>query len=552
MTLFVIGAGVFLAIAAVLATWPLLRRDASRGDEQLRDEAARDGALRRAAHRAEPALDDRRAMNVELYRQRLAEIARDRDAGILTATDAAAMEREAAATLLDDAPPNDASTISRGPGAWAAVVVVVAIVGLSVTLYRHLGAYEAVQLGDAMNVLRDADADPAALGDFVKRLRARVATKPDDGESWYLLGHTLMRLDDASGAVGAFERVYALQGDDPAVQVALAQARFVADGGTISADNRALLDRILADDPRQAVALEILALDAFRRADYPATARYLESALSGGMAGPRAAALQEGLKRARAMIGDAGPGLDVTVELGDAVRGLPPTAALFVYARRPGERMPLLVARRPIDGASITVRLDAANAMQGDVTLAAGDVVDVAARVSASGNVTPGANDPQAHRPGVALSGGVTPVRLELGPAPTVAAAPAPSPAAAPLSAPTTAPTGNAEVRVSVSLAPGVAAVPPARVFVIARAPNGPPMPIAVRALDPTTLPQQLVLTDRDAMQPSRVLSMFERVEVVARLSRSGDPIRQPGDLESPTQLIDPRTAPTAALVIGG
>jgi len=394
---------------------------------------------------------------------------------------------------------------------WPAVALAVAIAAVSVALYRHLGAYDAVQLGEATKVLRDADADPAALGDFVKQLRARVATKPDDAESWYLLGHTLMRLDDAPGAVAAFQRVDALQGDDPAVQVALAQARFVADGGTISDTNRALLDRILADDPRQGVALEMLALDAFRRADYPSAARYLETALSGGATGSRTAALQEGLKRARAMIGDAGPALDVTIDLGSAARGLPPSAALFVYARRPGERMPLLVARRAIDGESITVRLDRANAMQSDATLAAGDVVDVAARISVSGDIAPGANDPQARKSAVALGNGVTPVQLTLGP-PTRAETP-PVASAAPAAS-------GAAVHVSVALAPGVTVAPPARVFVIARQPNGPPMPIAVRALDPASLPLQLVLTDRDAMQPSRVLSMFDRVEVVARLSR--------------------------------
>ena len=518
MTPFVIVAALFLLVASTLAAWPLLRR--------------RENAI----------AGDRRATNVDLYRQRLAEIARDRDAGAISSLEAEALTRESAATLLDDAQSHDAAAASHGPGAWTAVALVVAIVGVSVTLYRHLGAYDAVQLGEATKVLRDADADPAALGDIVKQLRARVATKPDDAESWYLLGHTLMRLDDAPGAVAAFERVDALQGDDPAVQVALAQARFVADGGTISDANRALLDRILADDPRQGVALEMLALDAFRRADYPSAARYLETALSGG-AGPRTAALQEGLKRARSMMGDSGPALDVTIDLGGAARGLPPTAALFVYARRPGERMPLLVARRAIDGESITVRLDRANAMQGDVTLAAGDVVDVAARVSASGDIAPGANDPEARKPGVALINGVTPVQLTLGPPVRAAANPI---AAAPHAAP------GAEVHVSVALAPGIAAAAPARVFVIARQPNGPPMPIAVRALDPASLPQQLVLTDRDAMQPSRVLSMFDRVEVVARLSRSGNPMRQPDDIESPSQLIDPRTTPTAALIIGG
>jgi cytochrome c-type biogenesis protein CcmH len=107
-------------------------------------------------------------------------------------------------------------------------------------------------------------------------------------------------------------------------------------------------------------------------------------------------------------------------------------------------------------------------------------------------------------------------------------------------------------IRLNVALAPGLAAAPPARVFVIARAPNGPPMPIAVRAVDPAALPEQLELTDRDAMQPGRPLSMFDRIEVIARLSRSGNPTRQSGDVESSAVVLDPRAAQMVSLVIGG
>ena len=44
-------------------------------------------------------------------------------------------------------------------------------------------------------------------------------------------------------------------------------------------------------------------------------------------------------------------------------------------------------------------------------------------------------------------------------------------------------------------------------------------------------------------MQPNRLLSMFDRVEVLARLSRSGNPMRQPGDIESAAQVLDPKGA---------
>ncbi len=356
-----------------------------------------------------------------------------------------------------------------------------------------------------------------------------------------------MRLDDAPGAVSAFEHVYAEEPDDPSVQVALAQARFVADRGTVTDENRALIDRILGNDPQQAVALEILALDAFRKADYATAARHLQNAIAGGSAGARTDALKQGLERARTLLGDAvGPSLDVTIDLGDATRGLPPGAALFVSARKPGERMPLLVARQPVDAATMTVRLDRTNAMQGDVRLNEGETLNVAARVSASGALSVGADDPHAGQDGVTLSGGVTPVRLTLGAEAATVAAPA---------APSSVQPAAVDVAVHLSvraLAPGVETTSTARVFVIARVPDGPPMPIAVRALDPTGLPEQLVLTDRDAMQPSRVLSMFQRVEVLARLSRSGNPMRQPGDVESTAHVLDPRVGGTIELIIGG
>jgi cytochrome c-type biogenesis protein CcmH len=425
----------------------------------------------------------------------------------------------------------------------AAIVIVLAVVLGSVALYRELGAYDEVGIADAATVLRTPDAQPVALADLVKRLRSHVATHPDDAESLYLLGNALLRQDDAAGAVSAFEQLTAIAGDDPGALVALAQARFIAADGQITDANRQLIERILAIDPQESTVREMLALEAFHKGDYTTAARDLESALAGGATGARVEALQQGLARTRALLGDTGPALDVTVELGDVAQDLPNTAALFVFAKIPGERMPLLVARRAVPDGATTVRLDKINAMRGDVALAEGEVLEVGARISATGNIAPGASDLQVSQPDVHLTGAVVPITLVLAAGAPVAEKSLPAAA--------NAATGAAAIAVDVALAPGVAAHPPARVFVIARAPNGAPMPIAVRALDPATLPQTLRLTDGDAMQSGRVLSMFDQVEVLARLSLSGNPMRQPGDLESPIQLLDPHAAAPIVLTIG-
>ena len=57
-------------------------------------------------------------------------------------------------------------------------------------------------------------------------------------------------------------------------------------------------------------------------------------------------------------------------------------------------------------------------------------------------------------------------------------------------------------------------------------------MPLAVAKLDAGQLPTRVTLTDAMAMTPSMKLSSVSQVFVGARISHSGQPIAQPGDLE--------------------
>ncbi|MER3546792.1 MAG: c-type cytochrome biogenesis protein CcmI, partial [Rhodanobacteraceae bacterium] len=69
--------------------------------------------------------------------------------------------------------------------------------------------------------------------------------------------------------------------------------------------------------------------------------------------------------------------------------------------------------------------------------------------------------------------------------------------------------------------------------FVFARAIDGPSMPLAVARLPATSLPQTVTLTDAMAIRPQLKLSSFPRVQVYARISKSGDALPHAGDLES-------------------
>lgn len=106
---------------------------------------------------------------------------------------------------------------------------------------------------------------------------------------------------------------------------------------------------------------------------------------------------------------------------------------------------------------------------------------------------------------------------------------------------------------VEVSLAPALAARLPAdaSVFVVARVPGGPPMPVAVERHRVDALPLRVLLDDGDSPMPTQALSSLAEVEVSARVSLSGDAARGDGDIESaPVRVPLPAAAPVV-LVVG-
>lgn len=111
----------------------------------------------------------------------------------------------------------------------------------------------------------------------------------------------------------------------------------------------------------------------------------------------------------------------------------------------------------------------------------------------------------------------------------------APGSASPPVSSSQAAPAaaGSRSIQVSVTLSPQLRQQVSGTLslFVLARDPSAGGPPLAAQRHSSADLPLNVTLTERDAMIPARSIATVPKVVVVARLSRSGAPQQQSGDL---------------------
>ncbi len=107
-------------------------------------------------------------------------------------------------------------------------------------------------------------------------------------------------------------------------------------------------------------------------------------------------------------------------------------------------------------------------------------------------------------------------------------------------------------IAVEVSLSDEAKASVPdtAFVFVIARQPEGPPLPLAVQRLLVSHLPYTVVLDNTTAMAEGMNLGSVDEVTVTARVSLTGQPMAQPGDWQGSVSGVRTRGAEAVSVMI--
>ena len=335
--------------------------------------------------------EDRTALNVALYQERLGELTAQRDAGTLTAEQFDAGQAEAARELLADTEGSGAGRSQR-LGKALPLLIALAVPGLAFGLYWHWGAsQEIAALGER-----------PSMEQMTARLQQAVAENPDSAEAWYFLGRMQMGNGRPTEAAKAYEQAARLADRAPELLGQWAQALYFANDKQWSAQMQALTDEALKVDPNESTSLGLLGIAAFEGKRFSEAVDYWQRLLAQMPEDdPARASIQVGIDKAREQAGEPAAGavvnkalasIKVSVDLAPEVKAkVQASDSVFVFARAAsGPPMPLAVKRLTVADLPATVELSDKDAMMEQLKLSSFPQIQLAARISRSGVATQG------------------------------------------------------------------------------------------------------------------------------------------------------------------
>ena len=367
-------------------------------------------------HQAEISAD-RKLQNIDIFRERVAELEAERESGSLEQAEFELLKLELEKNLLNDAVEAEHQELQLKIGRGSVVTVaLIALILASVSfgLYGKLGRSVDLELAqNASTSVNVKSEQQPSINEAVAMLEEELEQRPDNAEGWYMLGTTYIGMQRFEEGLAALRKTLTLLPKEApqyaGVMGQYAQALFFANGSKITDDVRNQIDRTLAIEPFEITVLGLLGIDAFEQQKYQAAIDYWTKGLVNAD-GEAATSLKSGIATARERLKAQGidvaesntasletgdtPAIRVQLSINDQLKsGLKPEQTVFIFARPVGGRMPLAAMRLQVSQLPLEVVLDDSMAMSPQAKLSQQSEVEVTARVSMTGQPQASAGD---------------------------------------------------------------------------------------------------------------------------------------------------------------
>lgn len=107
-----------------------------------------------------------------------------------------------------------------------------------------------------------------SVPDMIQQLKARLVANTQDAKGWYLLGRLYFNQEDFHAAATAFAKANQLQNNNPDFMMQYVQASYLANHEKLTANSKQLLEKVLALEPDNALALNLSAVTAYQQGKY--------------------------------------------------------------------------------------------------------------------------------------------------------------------------------------------------------------------------------------------------------------------------------------------
>ena len=216
--------------------------------------------------RSPKARADRKAANLAIFRDQLAELEREKAEGSLAEADFEQAKRELQRRLLEEVEPaaEETTPASHAPTRKTAIAILLLLPTLGLLGYGMLGNPRA--LNPAETVAKP-QMTQEQIDDMVNKLAERMKANPDDPKGWLMLARSYKQMGRYAEAVDAFSHAEKVVNEEPDLLAAYAEAIAMAEGKGLKGKPMELVNKALKLDPKHAHSLFLAGAAAMERGD---------------------------------------------------------------------------------------------------------------------------------------------------------------------------------------------------------------------------------------------------------------------------------------------
>ena len=338
---------------------------------------------------------NRDSINVEIAREREAELKHDLKQGLISDAEYDASRRDLEQGLTFDLSPHPEGSESQLPAPFTASIVCALIPILAVGIYLMIGSPDVVNV-DSLPL---ADTTPSSemqpdVDTMLAQMKEQLKDRPDDVRGWTLLANALMGTARYAEAVEAYRVLISLQPDNPEILIRLADAIAMTQNGVLAGEAEQLITKALTLSPDQPQGLWLFGIAAEQRGKFDEALMIFNRLLRMVANEPEVRIEVEAVIARIRQAQDQTPAIDPVIEVkvdvpAELIASIRPNDTLFVFVKDPnGPPMPVAARRLSALPLPRVITLNDGDRLIEGNSLSSYPQLVIGAHISKSGNAT--------------------------------------------------------------------------------------------------------------------------------------------------------------------